>query len=487
MGKHVVIVGSGTSGLVSALIIRAMFDDYNITIISSSRIGIIGVGEGSTEHWKTFQTACGIPVEEMLSACDATHKNGIYFENWSSNKDYMHSVSLGGDQKNTFNGTYAYCLSIDKPIYEVVHGVDFPITTIPNTEKPHDSVNQYHFDTVKLNSYLTNLAKNRNIKFIDGEVLLVNKNIENGYIESVTLKESNAVIDGDFFIDASGFSRVLMKELDNIFVDYSDYLLCDSAIAFPTPSDESGEIKPYTRAIALKNGWMWEIPTQSRRGNGYVFSSKFCSPEQAAQECSEIHKKEIIPAKTFKFKPGYYPNAWVKNCVGIGLSGSFVEPIEATSIGTSIQQSFLLCSYLSTFKPNNNKSIAEYNRIFASIMSNILVMVSMHYMTDRNDTDMWSATRSLKRPDDLTRLLELWQERCPEKHDVLSTGWELFSATNFWHIAQGQGLLNSEIAAEQLSCYNSLLPVTQSLHNYKKARMELGELNHAEALKKLKK
>jgi tryptophan halogenase len=236
-------------------------------------IGIVGVGEGSTEHWKQFTNLCDINTEDMIVNTDATHKYGILFENWNKSiPKYFHSVAGTPIEKGSFMANYAFALANDMLLTPAFSWLGMTEDRIIKKELPHRSTNQYHFDTFKLNKYLLSLISDRGIKHIDDEVSSVNRNTETGFIESVNLINTKQTICGDFFIDASGFQRILMKQLENSdFVPYKKYLPCDSAIAFPTESDPSGRIRPYTRAIALDNGWMWEIPTQSRRGNGYVF------------------------------------------------------------------------------------------------------------------------------------------------------------------------------------------------------------------------
>ncbi len=349
--KKIIVVGSGTAGLVTGLIIKSYFKDYSVINISSSKRGIIGVGEGSTEHWRIFQDIIGIHPHDMIKNVDITHKYGIRYENWTNHTpDYFHSVGGTGVHFGSFWAGYATALENNRLLtntYSWRGIVEDKIIDLG--EKTHYGSNQYHFDTFKLNEYLIKLSKEKGIIFIDDDVIDVFVS-ENGYIESVLTKENNQNISADFFVDATGFHRqVLSKIADQTFIPYRKYLPCDKAIAFPTEADPSGRIRPYTRARALKNGWMWEIPTLSRRGNGYVFSSDFCSTEQAIKEASEIHEFEVTPAKVIDFTSGYFKETWKNNCIAVGLAAGFVEPLEATSISTTIQQARVLCSYLPTF------------------------------------------------------------------------------------------------------------------------------------------
>jgi tryptophan halogenase len=481
--KSITIVGSGTAGLCSAVYFKQMFPLFDITVVSSSNIGIIGVGEGSTEHWKDFQTFCEIPVMEMMRETRATHKYGIRFENWTNHTpDYFHSVAADGRlHKGSFIASYVYASQNDLLLTDIFSSPGLRVNKIENSDMPHMNTNQYHFDTFKLNEYFVKLCVRRGINMVDGEVEAVELNTENGFIEAIVLKDGSKVT-SDFFIDASGFRRILMSQMeDQEFKSFSDYLPCDSAIAFPTKSDPSGEIRPYTRAVALKSGWMWEIPTQDRRGNGYVYSSQYCSEGQAIAEVSEVHGFNVVPAKSIKFNAGYYRKTWQKNCVAVGLASSFVEPLEATSIGSTLQQIKLLCSYLPTFSPSSSKTVSEYHRIMDSVMDNILAMVSLHYVSDRTDSEMWGNQSDIAVPDLLCHLLDIWGERAPEFHDVPSTGFELFGVNHFWHVAQGQGVLNLGNLPKQMEAHSAreTVEMYMMISQGKRAQAEL--LDHAES------
>jgi tryptophan halogenase len=281
------IAGSGTAGLITALILRRAFPASPITIVSSSKIGIIGVGEGSTEHWKQFMELCDIPLEEMLVATAATHKYGIRYEDWTTHTtDYFHSVGHVDDiYSYGFFASYMGIIESGKMLTSQTSSVGMVRNKI-NKEGLHKSTNQFHFDTNKLNEYFTSLAFKRNVRFIDGEVETVTKN-EDGTLKSVRTKQGDE-LEADFWFDATGFARLLMKEVGNTdWNSFNEFLLCNSAIPFPTESDPNGQIRPYTRARAASSGWMWEIPTQERRGNGYVFCDQFISVEEAVREAEK--------------------------------------------------------------------------------------------------------------------------------------------------------------------------------------------------------
>lgn len=478
------IVGSGTAGLVASLMLRQAFPASEITIISSSKIGIIGVGEGSTEHWKFFMEQCQIPLEEMIAETSATHKYGIRFEDWTTHTpDYFHSVS-GVDETyaHGYVATYLSFIENQKLITSQTSSIGLTQNKISRANL-HRTTNQYHFDTFKLNEYLTNISFNRMIKFVDGEVEFVEKNPENNDIISVQTNRKEKVT-ADFWIDASGFARVLMKNLGNDkWNSFSDYLLCDSAIAFPTEADPNGQIRPYTRARAASSGWIWEIPTQERRGNGYVFSSQFISEEKAILEASKIAGYKIDSARTFSFDAGYLDKQFVNNCIAIGLASSFVEPLEATSIGSTIQQIKYSVQYIASYLPGNKHSREKYNKTMHVMMDNILSMIRLHYISDRQDSDFWIAQKNMKINDSLQNLIDLWNERPPSRWDISADEGQMFLMPHMTHVMQGQGLIPSAPSSRVLDNLNIRQMVSYKVDEIKNHRHDHELLDHKMALK----
>lgn len=476
------IAGGGTAGLISALMLRQAFPNSKITLIASSDIGIIGVGEGSTEHWKGFMNHCDIPLLDLIAETEATHKYGIRFENWSkANPDYFHSVS--GDES-----IYAWQLY---PVY-MYHMMKKNLLTDKTggrlrenkirEEGLHENTNQFHFNTFALNNYLSSLAFNRQIQFVDRVINEVNLNPEQGYIESVTL-DSGDKIYADFWLDCTGFKRVLMSKVSKSqWNSFSDYLLVDSAFAFPTEPDPSGEIRPYTRAKALSSGWAFEIPTQTRRGNGYVYSSKFITEEDAIKEMSLSLGEEITPVRKFKFDPGHLTEPWVKNCCAVGLSSSFVEPLEATSIGSSIQQMFSLIPLVASYRHSNVATQKAYNKRFNVMMDNILLMIRLHYLTDRDDTDFWKAANSMPIPEILQELLDLWQETTLPRNFISSNNGEMFLIAHLLHVAQGQNLVNIEPIKDTLENLCLTEQARFSAREHEHMIMSSNFVDHAEAI-----
>jgi tryptophan halogenase len=227
---------------------------------------------------------------------------------------------------------------------------------------------------------------------------------------------------------------------------------------------------------------MWEIPTQSRRGNGYVYSSAHLSDDQAIEEARKISGYNIEPARSFRFDPGYYSEQWKANCVCVGLASSFVEPLEATSIGSTIIQAMHIAHYSSSFVPGANKLVASYNSKMESMMLNIRDMIRLHYMSDRTDTDFWKDTASAPVSDSLQNIIDLWSEKSPGHMDMPYSNNLMFLTRHFVHVAQGQGLINSSPSSLAMDRFNIRSVVEKKSDNARTARYSRELVDHKQAL-----
>jgi len=484
--KRFGIVGSGTAGLISALMLRRAFPASPITVISSSKIGIIGVGEGSTEHWKQFMELCDIPLEEMLIATAATHKYGIRYEDWTTHTtDYFHSVGHVDDiYSYGFFAAYMGIIESGKMLTSQTSSVGIVRNKI-NREGLHKSTNQFHFDTNKLNEYFTSLAFKRNIKFIDGEVKTVIKN-EDGTLKSVRTEQGDE-LQADFWFDATGFARILMKEVGNTdWNSFSEFLLCNSAIPFPTESDPNGQIRPYTRARAASSGWMWEIPTQERRGNGYVFCDQFISVEEAVREAEQMSGYKLPEdPRVIKFDAGHLKEPWQKNCIAVGLASSFVEPLEATSIGSTIQQVRQAIPYIATYLPTHKASQDHFNKNSDKMMRNILTMIRLHYYSDRQDSVFWQEMSHMPVNPELQEIIDLWSERPPSRYDFENNHGEMFGAPHIVHVGQGQGIININACTRAIDSLDLRSDIEKQLSEYRHYRHDHELVDHAQALREI--
>ena len=433
IGK-ILIVGAGTAGFVSALILKTRFPNIDISIVRSKNIGIIGVGEGTTEHWHHFMQMVGIDPTTLINRTDATLKYGVMFEDWTK-QPYLHSIpdNLNNIRIGQYPAGYGYLISKQVPADNLTLK-NIWNKEIVNSEQPY----QYHFNTNKLNTFLEEISVSRNIKIIDDEIHEVVT--ENNTIQKVVGTENYTA---DFYIDCTGFKRLLINKLGAKWKSYSKWLTMNEAIAFPTKDTQ--EYNPYTLAKAMSSGWLWRIPVWGRWGNGYVFDSNYISADQAKQEAEEYLGFEIDVARHIKFDPGCLEKSWIGNCSAIGLSSNFVEPLEATSIGSTINQTFLLMHYIPNY---NEHSINLYNKKVNLILENIRDFVITHYLTKKTDSKFWQDVQNIELPESLRNNLLRWKNNLPIKEDVVTTEYVLFHEQNWINLLYGIGWFEQNIKQE---------------------------------------
>jgi len=441
----IIILGGGTAGFVTALVLKHSYPGFSVSVIKSSGIGTIGVGEGTTDHWSEFMDFCQISHADIIRHCGATFKSGIMFKDWCEN-DYLHSVE--NHFTETYNGipvSYGCLAAARCHPREMVPEVlwDSKVTLSDNTLDNINTapVNQYHFDTNLLAEFLEKISISRGIEVIDDTIVEI-KHSDEEITEIIGSRSYTA----DFFIDCSGFSRSLISKLGGEWKSYSKHLQVDSAITFKT---ENQDYPMWTLAQAMSSGWMFSIPVQGRKGNGYVYSSQHISKDQAQAEVEALLGKPVEIAKHINFDPGKLDKTWIGNCVAIGLSSSFIEPLEASSIGSTIQQAFLLSEYLYAY---DEEDVFNYNLKVNSIFDNIRDFVFLHYITPREDTEFWREQKQIEYPEQLNNNLLKWQKRLPTDKDFTSvTDRVLFLSPNFVIVLYSLGLLDSRTVKKQLS------------------------------------
>ena len=472
--KKVLIVGGGTAGLIAALVIKNRFSKLQVDIVKSESIGVIGVGEGTTEHWKEFMHFCNIPLEELIKETDATFKYGIMFEGWTK-KPYFHNVtaSISRIEFGQYLAGYAYSIINDLDPKEYTNGHCFINKVIPN-----DIPNQFHFNTFKLNNFLLKKCSEININIFNDEITKINIKKNN----IIDIESKNKKYKYDFYVDSTGFKKILISKLGGKWKSYSEYLPMNEAIAFPTKDTE--EYNPYTLSKAMSAGWMWRIPTQGRWGNGYVFNNKYINAEQAKKECEDYLGFKVEIAKNIKFEAGTLEEPWIGNCVAIGLSSSFIEPLEATSIGTSIQQAFFLIHFLINYKQTD---IDLYNERFKEVVENIRDFVVLHYMVNKKDSKFWKELK-LKLPSTLENKLKKWKHRIPIREDFAG-GYKLFGSHSFTVLLKELNLIDKKLIKKE---YEML---SEKYKNYTKKNMtdhinytyhNKNVISHKESLKNIK-
>jgi tryptophan halogenase len=441
MINNICVLGGGTSGLLAALVVKHSNPEILVKVIKSEQIGIIGVGEGATEHWGIFCDYMGINLYDAVTECGGTVKFGIMFKDWGV-PDYLHSV----------DNTYSYLNGEQYPVYarliaENATHLDLSgrcryTNTLPKTWcdlKTTSGTRQFHFNALKLNEYLLKLCSQWNIEVVVDDIKDVE--IVNNEVRTLIGEHRHSA---DFFIDSSGMSKFIIKKLGANWNSYSDHLITNSAIAFPT--EDTDEYPVYTTAQAMKYGWMWNTPVQGRWGNGYVFCDKYIDFDQAQKEVEETLGRPVNIFKKFKFDPGCIDQGWISNCVAIGLSAGFVEPLESSAISQGLLQSWLLLNLLSTYAADPESARELYNQRHRNISENILDFIAVHYISPREDTEFWHYLKNNQNrwiPKTLKSNLARWQKRMPLAFEF-DNKWTLFKAENWILTLYGLGLIDTD-------------------------------------------
>jgi tryptophan halogenase len=464
--NNIVVVGGGSAGWISALYAKNAFLTSNVTLIESDDIGILGAGEGTVPDFIGFTDFLGIPISRLVKEADATIKTSVKFTNWNGDNSYYHhpfhtDSFLGLDGCNVYN---PYILDTNVAIIlnslKKDKTLDIDITELAGKKKKvpfifNGSVADWqidpifgystssswavHFNAVKLASMLRKIGIERGINVINAKVLSVNSDSEDN-IQSLNL-DNNSSQNVDFLIDCTGFHRFFIgKHFNSEWVSYREKLTVDSAIPFFLPIEE--DIPPYTEAIAMKYGWVWKIPTKERYGCGYVFDSFYVDPDEAKKEVEEYFNTSIESSKTFKFQAGCYKTPWVKNCISVGLSSGFIEPLEATSIWMTVLTLKDVFSNLDNINNIKPEYVEEVNNKFVERNKNIMDFLYFHYMSKRSDTDFWKHYNYENASDELKKMIDTWEYRAPSYSDY---NGNLFKLNSWMMIARGTDQLNLDV------------------------------------------
>ncbi len=445
--KKIVIVGGGSSGWITAAILAHDLrpELVEVELVESEEIGTIGVGESTVPPFVGLIKNLGINEQHFIQSVHATFKLGVEFPDWHQvGESYFHPFGWIGTRvgihdfyqiwlKARSKGdaselqTYAPC-SVMARERRFLLPQEAPKTALGSAGYA------LHIDANLVARYLRGYAEERKVKRTEGLVTEVRQN-EDGSIASLLLK-SGEEIHGDFFIDCTGFYALLIEKTLGIrYEDWLKYLPCDRAVAVQT--ENRGEAVPYTVSTAREEGWSWRIPLQHRTGNGYVYSSEYCSDDEATEKLlGYVDGKPITDPMIIPFRAGVRESFWHKNCLSIGLSSGFIEPLEATALHVVVKG----MDYFLRFYPDRDCEqalIDEYNRRMRTEYELIRDFIVLHYcLTQREDTPFWKHCKHMDIPPAAAERIALFKA-----HGTLREGIdELWQASSWQSVFEGMGV-----------------------------------------------
>lgn len=440
--RNIVIAGGGTAGwMTGAAFSKLLGKEVNVTLIEADDIPTVGVGEATIPSLHVFHDLLKINESEFMKATGATFKLGIQFENWlEKNTSYLHSFGYLG--KGCWAAGFQHFwlrgkrLGISEEIgdYCVEHLAcrTSRFATAPGQPRNY----AYHLDATKYAVFLKKMALANGLHHISEKITGVNLSKTDGAIASVFLSD-NRTVSGDLFIDCTGFRGLLIEQaLHTGYEDWGHWLPMNSAVVAQTALSDTCTV-PYTRAIAHDAGWRWKIPLQTRAGNGMVYCDKFFSDDDAKTTFTEmLSSTPVTTPRILKFKTGTRRKHWNKNCIAIGLSSGFIEPLESTSIHL-IQQSIIRLLQLIPTSENFTHNQALFNQRMRFETENIRDFIVLHYhATQREDTEFWRYCKRMEIPDSLQRRMALFNS----SGHVYKQDEELFGEDSWLQVMLGQGL-----------------------------------------------
>ena len=450
--KRIVIVGGGTAGWMTAAALAktAGANNQSIVLVESEEIGTVGVGEATIPAIQQYNKLLDIDEDQFVRETSATFKLGIEFIDWRRlGHSYFHQFGLiGADISGgvPFSHYWLRTLlgggAIDPDILRFNAETEAARAGRFGRVRPDDksglpTINYaFQFDASRYAAFLRRYSEKRGVVRQEGRIVDVHQNGESGFIEAVELQGGRRV-PGDFFIDCSGFRGLLIEgTLGAGFEDWSQWLPCDRAAAVPCERIE--DPRPFTRSTAREAGWQWRIPLQHRTGNGYVYCSEHISDDEASERLlSRLDGKPIADPRILRFTAGQRKSSWVKNCLAVGLSSGFLEPLESTSIHL-VQAS--VAKFLDLFPQGEMDPpvIARFNDETRRSYEAIRDFLIAHYkVTERDDTPFWAYCKNMSVPDSLAEKLDLFRRR----GSVMPDHFDLFREGSWFAVLYGQGIM----------------------------------------------
>lgn len=445
---EIVIVGGGTAGWMTAAALATTVAgrQAKVRLVESDQIGTVGVGEATLPQMKDFNDFVGILEADMMKRTQATFKLGIEFRDWGyPGSSYVHPFGefgqpMGGveflqhwvraRQAGETDPIEAWSYAI-----QACHHSKFDFPVDDKAEINSTYAYAYHLDAGLYARFLRQFSEPRGIERIEGRIVDVGRDAETGFVTHVQLASGDTV-SGDYFIDCSGFRSLLLdKTLEVPFEDWSDWLPCDRAVA--VPSERVDPLLPYTRSTARQAGWQWRIPLQHRTGNGYVFCSDHISDDEAtAQLLGNLDGETLGDPRVLRFKAGRRARSWQGNCIAVGLSSGFLEPLESTSIYL-IQVAIMAFTQLFPGRQPEPALVDEFNRLVDYEYDRVRDFLILHYhLNTREDGALWRRCRDMPVPDSLREKMEMFRRR----GFVERYRFGLFAPPSWISVFMGQGL-----------------------------------------------
>jgi tryptophan halogenase len=418
--RRIVIVGGGSAGWMAAAALSVLLGRrvQEILLIESSEIGTVGVGEATLPTLRAFNATLGIDEIDFIRKTNATFKLGIEFQDWSvPGRTFFHGFSGFGPamrgvspqqlwlKMRTSGDDWSYA---QHSITTAAARLQRFAPPVPDADSVLGSYSYgFQFDAASYAAYLRAFAERRGVRRIDGRIVEVRLRQFDGFIESVLL-QGDLLVSGDLFVDCTGFAALLIgRTLGAGFEDWSKWLPCDRAFAVPCAS--ATELSPFTRSTARQAGWQWRIPLQHRTGNGYVFCSNYVAEDEARKTLlANLDGAALSDPKLIKFTAGRRREIWKRNCVALGLSSGFLEPLESTSIHL-VESGIGRLIELFPDRSFEPKLAAEYNRLMARSYESIRDFIILHYHASRREGELWRYCQNMPIPEGLRHQIELFK------------------------------------------------------------------------------
>lgn len=446
--KNVVIVGGGTAGWMAAAGLSRMIgaDRVAITLVESEAIGTVGVGEATLPHLRHFNDTLGIDEAQFLRETRATIKLGIDFVDWGRlGEGYIHPFGDHGLGHNGVKFHHYWTRMAGEANTGPIEAYSLPVVAArlgrfaPPADDPRSVLSTYRYayqlDAIGYAAFLRRFAEQAGVARVEGRVTGVERDGQTGDVSRLVLSDGRT-LDGDLFVDCSGFRSLILGDALGVeFEDWSHWLACDRAVA--VACDHAGPVVPFTRATAKTAGWQWRIPLQHRTGNGHVYASAFMDEDTATQALMNgLEGPPLAEPRHLRFTAGRRAVQWSHNCVAVGLSGGFLEPLESTSIYL-IQQAITRLIEAFPKTTDHPATRTSFNRLMNVELERIRDFLVLHYhVTQRDDSQFWNTMRTMSVPDSLAERMALFAE-CGH---VTETGIGLFLEPSWVAVMLGQGL-----------------------------------------------